>query len=66
VGWRGPSWIGISGTRHARLFWHLDDAFVGSTEHLHQVQLRPDTGRHVVTVVDEGGATVRRAFTVVE
>jgi penicillin-binding protein 1C len=47
-----------------RIFWHLDDAFVGETRDIHEMAMAPAPGRHVLTLVDETGETVRRTFTV--
>jgi penicillin-binding protein 1C len=49
-----------------RVFWHVDDEFQGETRDIHQMELAPPPGRHVLTLVDEAGETVRRAFSVIE
>ncbi len=46
------------------VYWHLDDAYLGSTRHFHQMALRPAPGRHVLTLVDEDGVFIERAFEV--
>jgi len=48
----------------ARVFWHVDDQYVGETRDIHQLEIAPPPGRHVLTLVDETGESVRRAFTV--
>jgi penicillin-binding protein 1C len=48
----------------ARVFWHLDDEYLGETLDLHQMALAPRPGPHVLVLVDERGETVRRRFTV--
>jgi penicillin-binding protein 1C len=50
--------------RDARLFWHIDDAFVGTTEHVHELLVAPPPGAHVLTVVDDQGGRVVRRFSV--
>jgi len=50
----------------ARIYWHLDDNFLGSTQHVHQFALNPTPGRHVLTLVDENGESLARTFTVLE
>jgi penicillin-binding protein 1C len=47
-----------------RVFWHLDDDYLGETRHVHQMALAPAPGKHVLTLVDETGETVQRTFTV--
>ena len=48
----------------ARVFWHVDDEYLGETLDLHQMALAPRPGPHVLVLVDERGETVRRRFTV--
>jgi len=49
---------------HASIFWHLDDRYVGETRDIHQMELAPPTGRHVLTLVDDDGEMVERRFVV--
>ena len=46
------------------IFWHLDDTFVGSTTHLHQLPATPPPGRHILTLVDELGERLQRSFVI--
>ncbi|MBG9376426.1 penicillin-binding protein 1C [Panacibacter sp. DH6] len=46
----------------AKLFWHLDDAFLTTTTSFHQVAVDPPPGMHTLTVVDETGETITRHF----
>ena len=50
----------------ARVFWHLDDAYLGETVELHQMALAPSPGAHRLVLVDERGETIERRFTVLE
>jgi penicillin-binding protein 1C len=50
----------------AKLFWHLDNDFISTTQHFHQVGLNPPAGKHVLTVMDEQGNTVTRNFEVID
>lgn len=45
------------------VFWHLDQTYIGSTKHLHQMSIRPEDGFHSVTAVDENGHTISVSFT---
>ena len=45
------------------VFWHLDQDYIGSTRHLHQISIRPEDGFHSVTAVDQDGHTISVAFT---
>jgi penicillin-binding protein 1C len=48
------------------LFWHLDDAYIGTTENFHQMAVNPPPGKHTLTVVDENGESLSRNFEIVE
>lgn len=46
------------------LFWYIDDRFIASTRYYHLVEVRPDKGKHILTIVDEYGETIHREFEV--
>lgn len=50
--------------KKAILFWHLDEEFIGVTEGIHQLTLRPKEGEHVLKVIDEQGQEVVCEFEV--
>ncbi len=50
--------------QHTVLFWHLDEEYLGSTVQVHQMAIRPDSGRHILTLVDDAGNRLERHFTV--
>jgi penicillin-binding protein 1C len=39
----------------SRLFWHLDDVFIGETKDIHQLEMNPSAGKHKLFVTDETG-----------
>lgn len=39
----------------AKLYWHLDNTFLGETEDIHQITYQPETGKHTLTILDEKG-----------
>ena len=47
-----------------KLYWHLDETYLGFTENIHQVELIPAIGQHILTVVDENGKTAAVRFEV--
>lgn len=50
--------------KDAVLFWHLDNEFIGVTEGIHQLTLRPKEGKHILKVIDEQGQEVICEFVV--
>jgi penicillin-binding protein 1C len=50
----------------AKMFWHLDDKYVGETTTFHQVDLNPSAGKHQLTLVDGGGNTLQIKFEVLD
>ena len=45
-----------------KLFWHLDNLYVGTTQRFHQMGLAPEKGKHVITIIDVDGNTMSRTF----
>ncbi|MFT3702046.1 MAG: penicillin-binding protein 1C [Agriterribacter sp.] len=50
----------------AKIFWHLDDEYIGSTVHFHQMALSPTPGLHFITLVDESGERISRQFEILD
>jgi penicillin-binding protein 1C len=48
----------------AAIFWHLDGKFVACTRGIHQIEIYPEPGKHILTLVDENGEEMGRHFTV--
>jgi penicillin-binding protein 1C len=48
-----------------KIFWHLDETYIGTTQYIHQLEMLAGSGNHVLTAVDEDGNTIRCAFTVI-
>lgn len=42
--------------KNAVLFWHLDGVFVQQTSFFHEVMMRPEVGKHILTIYDTEGA----------
>ncbi|WP_242695751.1 penicillin-binding protein 1C [Desertivirga brevis] len=47
-----------------KVYWHLDNTFLGLTRDLHQMALLPAPGKHIITLVDEEGLRLQQTFTV--
>jgi penicillin-binding protein 1C len=48
-----------------KIFWHLDETYIGATRSIHQIELFAVPGRHILTAVDEDGNSIRCPFTVI-
>jgi len=49
-----------------KIFWHLDDRYLGETLDYHQFALNPSAGRHKLTLVDANGARLQIGFDVLD
>ncbi|MFY8128677.1 MAG: penicillin-binding protein 1C [Chitinophagaceae bacterium] len=47
---------------NSKLFWHLDNDFLTTTQQFHEIAINPTVGKHVLTVVDENGNSMSRSF----
>lgn len=47
-----------------RVFWHIDNEYIGETKDFHKKEYTPTRGVHRLTVVDENGTTISISFTV--
>jgi penicillin-binding protein 1C len=45
-----------------KVYWHLDDNFIGETTEIHQMALNPGIGKHKLMLVDENGISVTIKF----
>ena len=48
-----------------KIFWHLDETYIGTTRSIHQLELVTGSGNHILTAVDEDGNTIKCEFTVI-
>lgn len=48
-----------------RIYWHLDDNFIGETKEIHQLSLNPPVGKHRLMLVDENGISLEIGFEVI-
>lgn len=47
-----------------RVFWHLDNEYIGETKDFHKKESKPSKGEHRLTAVDETGISVTIRFSV--
>ncbi|MAW65156.1 MAG: penicillin-binding protein 1C [Flavobacteriales bacterium] len=45
------------------VFWHIDEEFIGSTQNIHQINIQPSVGNHVLKLVDSDGNILKQKFT---
>ncbi|MEJ7559429.1 MAG: penicillin-binding protein 1C [Pedobacter sp.] len=50
----------------AKIYWHLDNSFIGTTEHSHNFAINPSAGKHVITIVDDKGERLNQSFTIID
>ena len=49
-----------------KVYWYLDDNYLGSTTDLHDMAILPKVGEHYITVVDDLGNEVKRRIVISE
>lgn len=50
----------------AVIYWHLDDYYLGQTQGIHEMALRPKAGVHRISLVDMNGERLERKFEILE
>lgn len=53
--------------RHSgtKIFWHIDEEFIGETTDIHQISLSPNYGSHRLLIMDENGYSQTVEFEIV-
>ncbi|MCK8523726.1 penicillin-binding protein 1C [Aquimarina sp. D1M17] len=51
---------------NTRVFWYVDDQFIGVTKRFHEMPIQPKAGKHLITVLDELGNEIKRQIEVKE
>lgn len=47
-----------------KIFWHLDEKYLGTTRQIHQTEIFADQGEHILTLVDEDGNSISCRFSI--
>lgn len=47
------------------IHWHMDESYLGSTTDFHEMELNPEQGHHLLTLVDEKGNRLERKFRII-
>ncbi len=48
--------------KDAVIFWYVDDKPVGQTQGIHQIELSPSEGKHILTLIDNKGEKITKKF----
>jgi len=48
--------------KNAVIFWYVDSKFIGQTKGIHQIELSPDAGEHILTLIDNKGEKIVKKF----
>lgn len=49
-------------SNESKLFWHIDNKFIGTTSGIHKVNCLPEQGEHTLTIIDEKGNSASVEF----
>jgi len=55
----------VSSVKNQRVFWHLDNKYLGTTFEIHHYAYTPGPGPHTLTCVDETGVEASCSFVVI-
>jgi len=50
---------------NTRVYWHLNETYLGETIQLHEMAVQPKPGEHKLTLIDEHGEIIEQRFEVV-
>ncbi|HIC31196.1 MAG TPA: penicillin-binding protein 1C, partial [Flavobacteriaceae bacterium] len=45
---------------NTKLYWYLDNKFLGETSTIHNMAIQPNEGEYLITVTDEYGNEIKR------
>lgn len=51
---------------NAVIYWNLDDEYIGSTKGFHEMELSPEPGKHLLTLIDQQGDRLEQYFDVLK
>ena len=52
--------------QEAKIYWHIDNEYIATTIHQHQLGVSPAPGKHTLTLVDDNGERFVQQFTILE
>jgi penicillin-binding protein 1C len=51
---------------NSKIFWHLDSSYIGFSKGTHKMEINANTGKHIITLVDELGETIIWNFEIID
>ena len=48
------------------IYWHLNEKYIGTTRHIHQLGIAPEAGSYILTLVDENGYILVHRFEIID
>ncbi len=48
------------------IYWHLNNEYIGETTHFHEMELNPQAGQYILTLVDSKGNRLEQKFEIIE
>jgi len=48
--------------KNAVIFWYVDSKLIGQTKDIHQIELSPEAGEHILTLIDNKGEKIVKKF----
>lgn len=51
--------------RSTEIFWYIDKTYIGKTRNIHQMEVTPSEGSHILTLTDELGNILIKKFTII-
>ncbi len=51
--------------KNITVFWYIDSKLTATTKDIHQVEIRPEKGEHLLTVLDETGEKIELKFSII-
>lgn len=49
-----------------KVYWYIDELYLGVTKDIHEFEIQPNAGDHLITVVDEFGNEIKRRISISE
>ena len=49
-----------------KIFWHIDDRYIATTQFFHQLSVQPEKGKHKLILIDESGQSTSVSFEIID